>query len=86
MDDIPHSTGGRTVGIKQTVKAVQKNRLRHVCIAKDADRRIVDELTELCRKKGICVVYAESMKQLGKECGIDVGASAAGFIEGREPD
>lgn len=86
MDDIPHSTGERTVGIKQTVKAVQKNRVKHVCIAKDADRRIVDELTELCRKKGISVIYAESMEQLGKECGIDVGASAAGFIESSELD
>ena len=29
----------------------------------------------MCREKDIPIVYADSMKQLGKACGIDVGAA-----------
>jgi len=71
----------KTVGVKQTMRAVESGSAKTVFIAKDADAKVVSNLKELCKNKSVTVVYAESMKQLGKACGIEVGASAAALIE-----
>lgn len=74
----------KTVGVKQTAKAAQKDLLECVYLAMDADKRIIRELEETCKIKNIPLKYAESMKQLGKACGIEVGASAAGILKSAE--
>ncbi|HHW49263.1 MAG TPA: 50S ribosomal protein L7ae-like protein [Clostridiaceae bacterium] len=71
----------KTVGIKQTLKAVEKNNAQVVYIAKDADERVVRNLLELCKKNSVEIVYVDTMKQLGKACGIEVGASAAALLK-----
>ncbi|HAI20929.1 MAG TPA: 50S ribosomal protein L7Ae-like protein [Clostridiales bacterium UBA8153] len=72
----------RTVGTKQTLKAVERGQARVVVFAQDADERVLQELAELSRERGIEVVYIESMVALGKACGIQVGAASAAIIEG----
>lgn len=67
----------KTVGLKQTMKAVQANRVLAVYLAKDADERLVAGLLDECRQKNIQVHSAESMKILGRACGIDVGTAVA---------
>lgn len=69
--------GNKTVGIKQTIKAVEKGVAKTVFVAKDADERIVAKIVELCKKDNIQVIYVDTMKQLGKACNIDVGAAVA---------
>jgi large subunit ribosomal protein L7A len=71
----------KTVGVKQTIRAVESGNAKTVFIAKDAEAKVVNNLKELCENKSVTVVYAETMKQLGKACGIEVGASAAALIE-----
>jgi large subunit ribosomal protein L7A len=71
----------RTIGIKQTLKAVEIGTAKTVYIAKDADEKVVGPLKELCRKDSIEVVYVENMKQLGKACGIDVGAATVCLLK-----
>lgn len=71
----------KTVGMKQTIKALEANRIRSVYVASDADERLVSRILDACRDKGIQVQRAESMKLLGKACGIDVGTAVAGIIE-----
>lgn len=71
----------RTVGTKQTLKAVEKGQARIVYIAKDAEERVTSPLIKLCEEKGVEVVYVESMQELGKTCGIKVGAASAAVIE-----
>jgi large subunit ribosomal protein L7A len=70
----------KTIGIKQTVKAVENGTAKFVYIAKDADDKVVNVLKELCKKNLIEVIYVENMKQLGKACGIDVGAAAVSVL------
>ena len=41
----------KTIGTKQTLKAVSKDLVDKVFIAQDADRRIVMPLMELCQQK-----------------------------------
>jgi len=50
---------------------------KQVFIAKDADEHVVARIKELCIKNNIPIVYVDTMKQLGKACNIDVGASVA---------
>lgn len=69
-------SGKKAIGIKQAVKAVESDKAKIVFIAADADEKIVKGLKELCLSKEVELNYAESMKQLGKACGIQVGASA----------
>jgi large subunit ribosomal protein L7A len=74
-------TAKKAVGLKQCIKAVENGKAKRVFIAKDADAAIIEPLKLLCDKNKLSVIYVDSMKTLGKVCGIDVGASAACTLE-----
>jgi len=65
------------IGTKQTKKAIAQGNVKEVFIAKDADQHIIDPIVNLCEDQGITIHFVDSMKQLGKACGIQVGAAAA---------
>lgn len=71
----------KTVGLKQTLKALQNNETKTVILAKDAEDRIIEEINNLCNIKGIPVTYVDEMRQLGKACNIDVGASVVSILK-----
>ncbi len=66
----------KAIGIKQTLKAVENKTAIKVFIAKDADVKITENLKEQCLANSIEIEYVDTMKQLGKAVGIEVGASA----------
>ncbi|MGO4890111.1 50S ribosomal protein L7ae-like protein [Anaerobacillus sp. MEB173] len=63
------------VGTKQTIKALDDGIVQEVIIADDADHRIIHKVLVLAQTKGIPITKVDSMKKLGKACGIDVGAA-----------
>lgn len=67
----------KTIGLKQSIRLVEADAAARVFIALDADERVVGKLRDLCTAKGVEIIPAESMKALGKACGIDVGAAVA---------
>jgi len=69
-----------TIGTKQATRAVELGKAAEVFIAKDADPRITTKMINLCKKMGVKVTYVESMKSLGKACGIEVGAAMAAAV------
>lgn len=71
----------KAVGVKQTVKAIEKGSAKLVFVAKDADERVVGKVVELCKKDSIEIKYVDTMKMLGKACNIDVGAAVACTLE-----
>ena len=71
----------KTVGTKQTLKAVQTGIARRVYIAKDAEPHVVNPLITLCQENHTPCEYADSMTALGRACGIQVGAAAAAVIQ-----
>ncbi len=73
----------KTVGTKQTVKAMEKGTAEIVFIAKDADKSIKARVIELCRNYAVEIFYADSMKQLGKACNIKVGAAIAAIVKSK---
>lgn len=80
LDDL-RGAKRKTVGTKQTIKALQKSKVRAVYVAGDADEHITREIVKACRDKGIEVLNVESMAVLGKACGIEVGAATAAILE-----
>lgn len=67
----------KLVGIKQTKKALEAGTAKVVYLALDADKRILDEFRQICQQNQVSVVDVDSMKDLGKACGIDVSAAIA---------
>ena len=79
LDDLMQAEK-RTVGVKQTEKAVVKGTALKVFVAEDADERVTENLVELCKEKAVELVRVETMHELGKACGIHVKAAAAAII------
>ena len=65
------------VGIKQLKKALRAGRVQTAYFAADADPAVTEPVAETCSSQNIPVVWVKTMTQLGKACGIDVGAAAA---------
>ncbi len=70
----------KAVGASQTAKAIGKGRAQVVFVARDADRRVVDGVLAAARDRGLEIVEVASMRELGRACGIAVGASAAAIL------
>lgn len=63
------------IGTKQSLKALKDDRIKEVVIAMDADLRVTNRIIELAEERSIPIARVDSMKKLGKACGIDVGAA-----------
>lgn len=74
-------SANRVIGIKQVSKAVKRESVMSVFIADDADERVTAPLVLLCEEHGVAVEHAGSMQELGKACGIEVGAAAAAVLK-----
>ncbi|ABB14912.1 MULTISPECIES: L7Ae/L30e/S12e/Gadd45 family ribosomal protein [Carboxydothermus] len=74
-------TKNRTVGTKQTLKALQKGKAIKVFIALDAEKRVTDPVVALCKEKNVPVETVDTMAELGKSCGIAVGCACAAIID-----
>ncbi|WP_199616574.1 ribosomal L7Ae/L30e/S12e/Gadd45 family protein [Paenibacillus alkalitolerans] len=74
------SEGELRIGTKQTTKAVEQGKAAKLFVAKDADPKITVKIVNLARKMGVEVMYVDSMKQLGKACGIEVGAAMVAIV------
>ncbi|MBB6675044.1 ribosomal L7Ae/L30e/S12e/Gadd45 family protein [Cohnella nanjingensis] len=73
--------GGVRVGTKQTTKMVEQGKAAVVYVAQDADSRLIGRITQLCQQHGVAVTPVETMRELGKACGIDVGTAMAVVVE-----
>lgn len=71
----------KTIGTKQTAKALEKGKTRVVYVARDAEEHVTREVIRLAREKGLELVIVDSMMALGKACGIEVGAAAAAILD-----
>ncbi len=76
-------TGKRVVGAKETKKALEAGEAEVVFLARDAATRLTGPLAELCREKDVEAIFVESMKELGRYCGIDVGSATAALLKSK---
>lgn len=71
----------RTVGIKQTEKAVARQAAAIVYIAADADERVTAKLQEMCDEYNVPLDCSETMLSIGRACNINVKAAAAAVLK-----
>lgn len=69
------------VGAKQLRKALTSGTARRVFLAQNADPAITDPIEALCKSCLVDYVWVKSMTDLGRACGIEVGAAAAAVVE-----
>ena len=78
----PDLTGKRlVVGTKQLRKALENGRAKQVWLAENADPAITEPLEALCLRCNVSCVWVPSKEDLGKRCGIEVGAAAAAAVD-----
>lgn len=73
-------THQKVVGVKQLRRAILSGKARKVFLARNADPRLTEPVAELCVAQGVSCVWVGTMLEIGKACGIDVGAAAAGIV------
>lgn len=63
------------IGTKQAVKAMHAGLVSELIVALDADNWVTDPAILLAKEIGVPVYHVDSKKELGKACGIHVGAA-----------
>ena len=69
------------VGTKQLKKAVKAGRAKYVFLAENADPAVTEPLEALCTANHIQITWVPSMAELGRVCGIEVGAAAVAVVD-----
>ena len=79
--DLPELTRSKTVvGAKQLRKALSNGTAKAVFLARNADPALTEPIEEMCLRNSIACTWVPSMTDLGKACGIEVGAAAAAIV------
>lgn len=69
------------IGFKEVMSNLTQNRVERIMIANDCDDKIKIPVFEMAEKAGLKPEFVETMRELGKACGIDVGASCAAILK-----
>ena len=82
FDEIRAQIGRRkvVVGAKQLRKALNSGSVFRVYLAENADPAITEPLEALCKRNSVDYAWVRSMTDLGRACGIEVGAAAAAAV------
>ncbi|MGI5901625.1 MAG: ribosomal L7Ae/L30e/S12e/Gadd45 family protein [Desulfitobacteriia bacterium] len=81
LDDSIKKAAKIVVGLKQTLRALENDEVQRIYFAKDADALLIKPVLELANSKQVEIYEVQSMSELGRACGIKVGASVAAILE-----
>ena len=70
----------KVVGVKQVRRALARGQVKRLYLARDADPQLTPPLERQGREQGAEVAWIDSMKALGRACGIAVGSAVAAII------
>lgn len=70
----------KSVGAKETLKAMKRNEVQQLFIATDCDEAVVAPLIDYAKEHDIPVNQSYTMAELGIFCRIKVGAAAMGLL------
>lgn len=78
---VPDLSGRQiVVGSKQLKKALERGRAEYVYLAENADPAVTEPIEAACRESQVQIHWVRTMADLGRACGIDVGAAAAAVL------
>ena len=63
------------------IRALDEGKIARAFVAADADLLLTKRVVDRCFEKDIPCTKVESMEKLGRACGIDVKAAAAGLLK-----
>ena len=69
----------KVVGTRRLLRAVQAGEIAEAYIAMDADLFIVRQVRQACTEAGVRLNEVETMKELGRACGVEVKTASAGI-------
>lgn len=69
------------IGTRQVMRALEQRTLARAMLAQDADQALKDKLTAALERAEVPYTWTDSMKQLGQQCGINVGAAVVGLLK-----
>lgn len=72
----------KVIGTKQTLKHLERGDAETVYVAGDAEERVIEPILRLAEDRGVPVIRMETMRELGRACGIEVGAATAAILKG----
>ncbi len=78
LNELEHAE--KVVGVKQVRRALNDGRAKALFLARDADPSLTGPLAALAGEKGLAVNWTEHMRELGRACGIAVGAAVAAVV------
>ena len=81
LDETFKRAKNKTVGLKQTQRALEKGLVQRVFVAGDAESHVLRPVLEWCRKNNVERIEVPTMQELGKACGIEVGTAVAAILE-----
>ena len=74
------TNSAKVVGVKQVRRALAKGQVKRLYLARDADPQLTQPLERQGREQGVEVAWADTMKALGRACGIAVGSAVAATL------
>lgn len=75
------NANNKAVGAKQVKRALNSHEVEAVFIAMDADKKITDQIIQICKEKDVEIFQVENMNKLGDACGINVNAATAALLK-----
>jgi putative ribosomal protein L7Ae-like len=69
------------IGTRQVMRALEQRTLARAMLAQDADEALKNKLATALEQAGVPYEWADSMKELGRRCGINVGAAVVGLLK-----
>ncbi len=70
----------KVVGVKQVRRALANGQAKRLYLAKDADPQLTGPLERQAAEQSVEIAWADTMKVLGRACGIAVGSAVAAMI------
>jgi len=80
LDETFKNAKQKTVGLKQTQRALEKGLVRRLFTAQDAEPHVLRSIVEWCNNHNVERIEVPTMRELGKACGIEVGTAVAGIL------
>ena len=68
------------VGAKAVKKCLRNRQICTAFLAENADPAVTDPIAQMCSAEDIPLIWVKTMAELGRTCGIEVGAAAAAAI------
>ncbi len=62
-------------GLKQSLRIIKSYKAKRVFIAEDADEYVLRNFIKIANEYKLEIIKIESMKELGKMCGINIGSA-----------